>query len=216
MSAIDTTIKEAFKAFGTFIYRDMLYVVGGITVLLAFRYSFDGPPMSSDTSTLIYVGFLGYVIGYALRELLSVVGFVTTAYRKLKPWQLWIAEKFAPDEDWADLPDPGRIRMGKLRQCMDAHIPDGTRKRIERTNNLKHLGASGASFLVVALLLLFGAYKHKCAIWIIALAISAFLLALILGCMSHIKGAQQRLMELEANRECKDCKGSAWGATREC
>lgn len=209
MSAIDTTIKEAFQTFGKFIYRDMLYVIGGVTVLLAIQYSFDGPTISSNTPTLIYIGFVAYVIGYALQELLSIVGLVTTGYRKLKPYQLRIAEKFAPDEDWGDLLDPRCIRLGKLRQCVDAHGPEDTKKRIERTINLKHLGASGASFIVAAPILLFGAYRHEWNPWALALGISALLLALILGLMSHIKSAQQRLMELAINRECTDCNGSA-------
>jgi len=209
MSTIETIIKETFETFREFIYRDLMYVVGGISVLLSVCYCFGGPPISAETWTLLYACFLGYIVGYALQEIFSVFGIVTTAYRKLGPIRLFWAKRFAPDERWDHLPLPANILMGKLRYCVGEHCPKDTRKRIDRTINLKHLGASGASFFVVGIFLFVASYKHPCDSWVVPLAVGAVALAIILALMSQTKSAQQRLMELDVNRQCEQCKGSA-------
>ncbi len=208
MSATDTAIKGAFDTFGKFLYRDMLYVVGGITVLLSIRYTFGRPEISLNTATLIYVSFLGYIIGYALQEVLSFSQLVTTGYRKLTPRYTSAMKLLAPHVDWDSFKDFEYKNVDKLLLCVDAHANTETRKRIDRIINLKHIGASGASFGVASIILFCGSYKHQCECHkcVLPLAISAFVLSVILVLTSHIKCRQQLLIELAVNETCGECE----------
>ena len=73
-------MSELIKALGRFVARDLIYVIGGTTVILSFLYLFNC--LSSDELPLAYSLFgagLAYVVGYAIQDLCCLVGLVTMA-----------------------------------------------------------------------------------------------------------------------------------------
>jgi len=161
MAADDTLIKEILGTFKDFIYRDLFYVVGGVSVLLSGSHAFD-LPFKYTGWTGVYMALLGYVVGYSLQEIWSIFGVVTTSYKgPPKCFIRWAAKRFAPLEDWESLPCLRQVDQKALRNCLDKHCSEYHRDRIGRTINLKQLGSSmGSSLLTTTIILIYLIYKH--------------------------------------------------------
>ena len=209
MSAIETLIKEIFGTLKDFIYRDLFYVVGGISVLLSATFAFD-IPITYKGWTGVYITLLGYVVGYTLQEIVSIIGLVTTSYKQPNAFIKWIGKRFSPSECWESLPPVEKLDLAELRNCLDKHCNESCKSRINRTINLKQVGSSmGSSLLITTIILILAAIKHPCDHWYIPLAAASLLLTLFLIIINWIKQTQQSIMQLEVNKICQVCKGSA-------
>jgi len=86
-----------------FIVRDLIYIIGGASVITSFLYSFDRLP-NQDTPVALYLlgaGF-SYVLGSTLQDLFSIVRLVTTAnYKKPNKIVKWAYQRFC-NEEWKE------------------------------------------------------------------------------------------------------------------
>jgi len=99
-------IRKLAESLSYFVTRDVLYVVGGSSVILSFLYLFDRLP-GSDLPTVWYVlgAGIAYVIGYAIQDGLSLTPITTTQSvihpnRVVKKLYEWFA-----GPPWKDIPD---------------------------------------------------------------------------------------------------------------
>ncbi|MCG7946622.1 MAG: hypothetical protein N0C84_09820 [Candidatus Thiodiazotropha taylori] len=209
MAAAETLVKEIFGTIKDFIYRDIFYVIGGVSVLLSITLAFDIPLVYEGWSGL-YLAVFGYVVGYVLQEIISIVGLTTTAYQQPNKLIRWFGFRFAPSEDWESLPPPEKVDLTLLRKCLDSHCGESCQKRINRTINLKQVGSSMASSLLITTgMLIVAAINHPGDTWYIPLAVSSFVLSIFLLIVNWLKQTQQNIMQLEVNRVCEECKGNA-------
>lgn len=210
MVAAETGIKEISRTFKDFIYRDLFYVVGGVAVLISGSYAFD-LPIKYTGWTGLYMALLGYVVGYSLQEIWSIIGVVATNYKGPPKFFIrWALNRFAPSEDWGSLPTAQEVDNKVLRNCLDKHCSEFYRKLIGRTINLKQIGSSmGSSLLTTTINLILAIIRHPNDFFYVPLAVSSLLLSLFLVVVNRIKLAHQNLMEFEVNRLCRKCKGSA-------
>jgi hypothetical protein len=100
-----------------FLGRDLPYAIGGVSVIVSFLYLFDSLPPNGEMG--IYSAFvvaIGYVLGYAIQELVSLTQIVTTQAHgnpgHLVKRLLYLLEQ----REWKDLPisydwDTARIRI---------------------------------------------------------------------------------------------------------
>ncbi len=205
MSTLPEVTSKFIDSIKDFIYRDIMYVIGGLSIILASQYCFRIPKFGLDTTTIIYICCLAYIIGYAIQEFFSILGFVTTGQRKPGKTCMFFAKRFSPFEKWDSIHKLENVNLGKLRNCVDNHSSEETRKRISRTINLKHVAASGASFLMVSLILFYDVIFNYSAPYVFPMACITLSLSLILMLMSRIKTAQQMIMELNVHQSCPKC-----------
>ena len=78
---------ELVTALRHYIARDLVFLVSGGSVVATFLYVFSPVPILSGWPTISYVLAAGiaYVVGYAVQDICSLAGFVTTAPVQ-KPW----------------------------------------------------------------------------------------------------------------------------------
>ncbi len=209
MAAAETLVKEVFGALKDFIYRDLFYVVGGTSVLLSTTFAFD-IPINYEGWIGVYLAIFGYVVGYALQEIVSIMGITTTTYPKSYNLVKWFGRRFAPSEDWESLPLVENIDLSVLRKCLDQHCGESCQKRINRTINLKQVGSSMASsLLATTAILIVAAINHPDDSWYVPIAIASFLLFLFLVIVNWVKQTQQSIMQIEVNTLCEECNGNA-------
>ncbi|MBT3029302.1 MAG: hypothetical protein KME48_19255 [Candidatus Thiodiazotropha sp. (ex Ctena orbiculata)] len=210
MSESAELVKELFSTLKDFLYRDIFYVLGGVTVLLSIILTFD-IPIKFTGWTGVYLAIFGYVVGYVLQEVVSIIGLTTTAYREPHDLIKKIGHRFAPSEDWEALPPPNMVDLSLLRKCLDEHCEDSCQKRINRTVNLKQVCSSmGSSLSVTTILLFIAAYLHyPNEKWFIPLAVASAVLSIALIAVNWLKQTQENIMRLEVNKTCTTCQGNA-------
>lgn len=209
MAAIDKLIEEIFLTFNDFIYRDLFYVVGGVVVLFSGFSAFD-ITINYTGWNVVFLVLMGYIVGYVLQEIISITGFVTTGYKRPNKFIRWVGKRFSPSEDWESLLQIEKVDLAALRNCLDQHCHEASQKRINRTANLKHVGSSmSSSLLVTTIILIFAAIRHPDDDWYLPLAIASLLFALFLALVNWIKNTQENLMQFEVNLFCEKSKGSA-------
>jgi hypothetical protein len=75
------------KAVGSFIYRDLVLIIGGSSVVVAFLYTFGASsPANFSGLQAAAVAAIGWVIGYVIQDTSCLIGFVTTT-TSFKPWK---------------------------------------------------------------------------------------------------------------------------------
>src|SRR5437870_4459147 len=91
---------ELVKALRHFIARDLVFVVSGSAVIGAFLYRFDR--LSSLEDSWLIFGLLagvGYFVGYALQDGLSLTHLVTTEYvQRPNRFVQWLYQRFTRTE----------------------------------------------------------------------------------------------------------------------
>ena len=191
-------MNELVKALRVFISRDLLYVIGGSSVLASFLYLFDRLP-SSDQPLPVYLflGGLGYVTGYAAQDGLGLTGFVTTRNVSKPPGIIqWFYRRFTGYE-WTEIPKEADLQKGTMALIEDA--PERVMAEFQRIITLKHVGTTmGANGLFVAVFLGLRWWAHD-ELFDLCVAISTFLLAVILIILGWLKSAQQSAFVMAYN-----------------
>jgi hypothetical protein len=210
MSAASEIVTKLIQTFERFIFRDAMYVIGGLSVVGSFWYLFGEPlEKAVDPMIKLYVVFVAYIVGYAVQELFTIFHFTTTVYRKPNKWIAWLGNRFAGGGTWYEMPKREEVDVEELWLCVDKHCPSRTSQRIDRIVNLKHIGATlGSSLFITAVFLGLKASDGWDRLNV-ALAVGALTLSLILMHVSWIKATQQAKLELQVNKTCKKCEGSA-------
>jgi len=102
---------ELPKSVRDFLFRDLIYIIGGGCVLVSFLYRFDRLPDERTPIAFYLLGAgLAYVLGCAAQDLFSIARFVTTGpvvkpgrfirciYRRFTGEQWREIEEFEPSE----------------------------------------------------------------------------------------------------------------------
>lgn len=99
-----------------FVVRDIIYIIGGGSVLTSFLYCFGRLPNESTPVAFYFLGAgIAYVIGCAIQDLFSIVRLVTTGPVE-KPGRFirCVYRRFT-GEEWLDLKD---FDLGRVRQAL--------------------------------------------------------------------------------------------------
>jgi len=84
---------ELVKALKNFIVRDIIYIIGGASVILGFLCLLKRMDIVKGASTVsyLYVAGISWVIGYCVQELFSLLHIVTTSsYFNLPDYFRWL------------------------------------------------------------------------------------------------------------------------------
>jgi hypothetical protein len=178
---------ELFKALRHFIARDLVFVIGGGTVLAAALYTFGKLP-DGDEPFLLYLLAVGiaHAVGYALQDGFSLTGLTTvTPPRKLIRPLRWFFERFTGDK-WEDIEDEIDLQGARDRIKEERDIAN-----FERIINLGQVGTTMTpSSLATAVFMVFRACDSGSRFdWFLVGAASV--LAVVFLILAWIKAAQQ-------------------------
>ncbi len=180
---------EFFKALRYFLTRDIVYLIGGGSVVGSLLYRFDNVPKSNDHLLLfILLGGIGYVIAYALQDGLSLTPFITTVPPKhLEGIKKWLYERFT-QESWEDISPQVEFEQGR-----DAIKKEFDIARFERIVTHKQIGTTiGPCFLVCSAIFFWKwVLDNPKEQFDIVVAISALFLGLLLVGLGWVKLAQE-------------------------
>ena len=180
---------EAFvRALARFIARDIPYIVGGISVIVAGAALLGVTiPTNMSTTLALFIAGVGYAIGFAIQEGLSLTPLLNTSV-KVKPSKLiiYLYER-STRFNWKE---PAEFDPFDTYLRMYAELPQERIAAIERMNSLKHVGATmGANWLVCSVLLLLGGIVHE-SINQVVLGGSCLVISGILLLIAGIQGMQ--------------------------
>lgn len=205
---------ELVKVVKDFIYRDVLYIISGYSVVVSFTYLFFNINIllksTSTLTQLIFAGFC-YIIGYCIQDGLSLTPLVKTSpitdpssfikkmYRRLENY----SEGEDIDDLWKDLKNfDSRKKMFVLTE----NASDERMKQYNRTISLKQIGTTGGSSAFICFVLLLskwlpqyinGEFKWELVqLTFIVLFVSSILLTL-----GWVKGVHQQHLLLMMDQD---------------
>lgn len=183
-------MESIVKALQQFLTRDLLYILGGGSVILCVLSLFEIAVPTLTNPQAIFVAGIAYVVGYVIQEIISFTPILTTAHFKPNGLVRFLYRKFNNSELRVN---PEIMNLTAfLNIYPDLH--DRQINQIERTITLKHVGATmGANWLVSSMFLGLSAHKSVTS-QSIFFASSVGFFALFLIIMSWVKGAQQMHM----------------------
>jgi hypothetical protein len=167
-------MNELVKTLKNFIVRDMIYIVGGVCVIVSFLHlhGYLKKVISKDTNVAVYlfIAGLSYPVGYCIQEVASLIKIVTTGH-DFEPGRVRtkLYERYT-GSTWSifsDIKDGDRKKRrekivkeldkaGRIFQCLDAE--NSIRTELERIISHMQIGtAIGTCAVVSGLLLLFKA-----------------------------------------------------------
>lgn len=181
---------ELIRAFRHFITRDIMYLVGGASVVITLLHV-SWQPLTKDYPTAIWLWAAGvaYGVGYAIQEVLSFFPILTTAPVLQPNWLVkWLYQRFTRAE-WHDVaPSTWQTK----RKMFEKKAHERTYDQYQRTIGLKQIGSTlGANWLVCGIILVIYATTNNNALFDWVLAFAALVLSVGLIVMAWVKGAQQ-------------------------
>jgi len=146
-------MNELFKALKNFIVRDIIYIIGGASVILSYLYLFDKISIIEKCSTFgyLYIAGIGYAIGYCIQDIFSVFGLTTTEYYFEVPYHIkQIYEHFAR-QPWKDVPKFGMNEVIQINE--KAH--EDNKYELQRIISLMQVGTTMGPCAILSGLLLY-------------------------------------------------------------
>lgn len=207
---------EFTKKVEIFIFRDSMYIVGGLSVLVTFLFVFDRFPRSlplifSENIILfqIYLILISYPIGYVFQELFSLSPIVTTAVRKPNSIQKALIRRFERKSELGEWTDWRPKDYERITMCVesDFHRASSARQRRERIINLTHVGTTLGSNLLLVTFLLAGMLLIRPStrdVFMTVVVISIFLFSIALLFTAWIKLGQQYRIEMKLHMACDE------------
>lgn len=207
-----TNLGDLGKRFDAFLYRDLMYVLGGSSVLFALAFVFEKVPQSVPAVQVqVYVALVSYTVGFTVQEVFTILGVIKT--RPSKPTKLgWLLKLFEKTDDLQQFEGVEVANRDKLVRCLYLHTESTLHQRLERIINLKQLGtAVGPSFFLTGVILLIplltnGNQLASTTLHAI-LIVGTLLLSTTLILQSWIKNHQQYRRELQLHLSCPECEG---------
>lgn len=194
---------EIIKAMQRFLARDLLYILGGGSVIFSALICFQITlPENPGAFVLIFTAGIAYVIGFAIQELISLTPFLKTAHFKPKKFTKWIYKVFnSMTLEVNDKIDNISPFIHTYQNLNERQI-----EQIERIINLKTVGAAmGSNWLVASVFLAIHAVRQP-SILTIFMAVSVAFLGIFLLIIARVKGAQQMHMFYVVENKSKDPK----------
>lgn len=189
------------KAVEKFLTRDLLYILGGGSLIFSILYYFNiALPEKLESYQIIFGAGIAYVLGYIIQEIISLTPILTTSHFKPNRFVRWLYKRFSNNDLSKDL------NMTNLEAFFTIYpsLSDRQIEQIERTITLKHVGSTmGANWLVSSLFTLLKALESYSS-FDIFMAIGLLLLSLFLIFLSWIKGAQQMQIFYELDEAKKN------------
>jgi len=203
---------EFFKALRHFLFRHLLFLAGGGSVVLSFAYAFGRLPARTDHGSIFLIlAGISYVVGYALQDLCcTLFPCWTTAPKKINQWlktnpKNWrrrcfrrLYFKYTGDR-WHNIPRFFDFQKAEELLSDERHIV-----WLERIVALLLISTIFAPcFLVSSVLLL---TKMICRNWdcfAFFLAMAALIMVPILGMLGWIKVGQLAQYLFKQSRSCR-------------
>ena len=180
---------ELVKTLKHFIYRDLLYVIGGGAVIVSFLYLFGQLDLQKIPTAVYLLGAgIAYVIGYAIQDGLSLTPVITTVPVSKPGRIVKRLYKCFLGREWQEL-DSFDLDAESIRINEDAN--ERSRTQLERIISLKHIGTTmGSCGLVSALPLAFKAVETKGGFDFTLVGLVS-LASIVLLALSWVKAAQE-------------------------
>jgi len=185
-------MEEFFKALRHFLTRDIVFMIGGGSVVGIFLRHFHQVP-SADSHIVLFLllGGISYAVGYALQDGFSITHLTTTT----KPRRLcWIAraayERFTR-EKWKDIPDSVEFDTARRYIYEDN---EHEQARYQRLITLRQVGGTLGPCALVSSALFFWTWLDTRASFDLAGAVAALVLSIIFSILSWIKAAEHAKM----------------------
>ncbi len=169
-------MNDLVKAISRFLGRDLPYIIGGVSLILSLEVAF-GVRIVRDLSTahLVFVGAIGYVVGYAVQEFVSLSPIVTTAFRIVPNRFLkWSYRRWSRE---IELKIDAALDYHALYYRMQSELSPDRLAALERIIVLKTFGTSVGSCWLFSSAALAYAGVHFSSIELAALAGTVFFLA---------------------------------------
>ncbi|HCO95357.1 MAG TPA: hypothetical protein DIU00_15645 [Phycisphaerales bacterium] len=204
-------MNELVKALKNFVVRDIIYIIGGSSVIVSFLYLFNKTDIHGKeihTAIYILIAGLAYIIGYCIQDTASWIHIVTTA-SFFKPWRslIWFYERFL-HRKWKPIFSDieGEDRRNKILERLDQaeliiqeKVSLDNKTERERIISLMHMGTTmGPCSFVSGILLLIKAFVDgNCTFrFNITLAVSVLIISGLMIVLAWIKA-----LELMKNTE---------------
>ena len=179
---------ELVKTLRHFITRDLIFLVGGGSVVASFVYTFGLPPTSKDPVVLyLLVVGISYVLGYALQDASGLLHVLpTTAPRKLNRYQRWFYKCYTR-EPWQDIPGTTNF------QRAEEGLQHGRQIAwLERITSLRQVCTTVAPCWVVSAGLLgIRRWQKGGQDFDLPAAFAGLCIAVVLGHLAWVKAAQE-------------------------
>jgi len=185
-------VNSLVKALTKFFLRDLVYILGGGSIILSLLYVYGKLPAGNLGIITYFIGIgLSYAIGYAVQDVLTLLRLVRTkagvspnkfaAYlyrffeRRPLDFQTVINQQYEDAKRWLYKEAPERFRIDH-----------------ERTESLKQIGTVlGPCFALAGIVVLFGGSIKTNVPFNVALGVGAILLGIALWCLGWVKVTQQ-------------------------
>ena len=182
-------VRKVAESLSYFVTRDVLYVVGGSSVILSFAYLLDRLPTSDLFAVWYLLGAgIAYVVGYAIQDGLSFTPIITIR-PVIHPNRI-VRElyKRLTGTPWNDLPpyDPELVTIRVAEKASERAITE-----LRRIISLKHIGTTMGSCWFVSGLVLTARSVTKTASDNVLLAVVTLTFAALLLALGWVKGAQE-------------------------
>ena len=183
---------ELAKTLKHFITRDILYLIGGTSVVCAFLHLFDRLPIwPLPNAFYLLAAGIGYGIGYVSQEILSLTPFTTTQYVTNPSWfPRWLHDHFSPNTRFAV---PSKLDITLLDIEFREHATEQSMAEFQRTITLMQVGTTLGSSAVICAAMLCAKWLWKSDPFDAALAIATALAAIILLSLGWIKCLQHTM-----------------------
>ncbi len=199
-------MNELVKALKNFVVRDIIYIIGGSSVIVSFLYLFNKTDMlGKETHTAIYllVAGLAYIIGYCIQDTASWIRIVTTA-SFFEPWPslIWFYRRFLHRE-WVpifpDIVDAEERRneiferLDKAELIIQEKTSVDNKAERDRIISLMHMGTTmGPCSLVSGILLFIKAFidRNYTFRFNITLTVSVLIISGLMIVLAWIKALQ--------------------------
>ncbi|MHC4169625.1 MAG: RING finger protein [Planctomycetota bacterium] len=111
---VSTIMFELPRNVREFVVRDIIYIIGGGSVIVSFLYCFDRLPNEGTPVAFYFLGAgIAYVVGCAIQDLFSIIRLVTTGPVERPGGFIRRVYRRFTGEEWLELKDfdPGQVRQ---------------------------------------------------------------------------------------------------------
>jgi len=207
-------VNNSVKAFTKFFSRDVVYILGGGSILLGLLYVYDKLPGSNLGFIAYVVGIgLSYVIGYAVQDILTLLRLVRTKAGVSPNWFAAFLYRCFERRSSLDFPEVKNEDYENAKRWLYTKAPERFKEDHERTESLKQIGTVvGPCLTLAGILVLFGKTIKSKIPFDVALVAGAVGLGTALWVLGWLKVTQQaqyllKKEDLAKNRQGKESTG---------
>jgi hypothetical protein len=181
---------ELVKTLRYYIMRDLIFLLGGGSVLVSFLYAFDVSWTNTEhVAVYLLAAGISYVIGYALQDVCGLLPILpTNAPRNLNCYLQWFYKLYV-GEEWQDIPPETNFEQAE----------EGLKDKrqiawLERITSLRQICTTFAPCWTFSSTILLVKYWLICgqdSNVIAAIALVGFCIVVVLGHLAWLKSAQE-------------------------